>query len=60
MQIEISLTDDEASALKEFGQKMGAELPDAAKTAIRDWLIGRGYLKRISVHPSLGSAIAGE
>jgi len=44
MQIQISLTHDEQLALNRFGQEIGAEMPDAAQTALRQWLIEGGYL----------------
>jgi hypothetical protein len=45
MQIQISLNEDETLALSRFGNELGAELADAAKTVLRDWLLERGYLK---------------
>lgn len=45
MRIEIDLSTDEAIALRRLAAELGADFPDAAKTALRDWLIGNGYLE---------------
>lgn len=45
MQIEIKLTTDEAIALRRLANEQGVKLPDAAEAALRDWLIGHGYLE---------------
>lgn len=44
-QLDLTLSTDEAIALRRLAVELGAELPDAAKTALRDWLIGNGYLE---------------
>lgn len=41
----LNLSTDEMIALRRLASELGADLPDAAKTALRDWLIGNGYLE---------------
>jgi len=48
MRIELELSAEEITALARLGHEVGANTPDAAKTALRDWLIGHGYLDRDS------------
>lgn len=46
MQLHLSLNEDETGALNRLGNKIGANASDAAKTALRDWLIHHGYLDK--------------
>lgn len=45
MKLDLTLLTDEAIALRRLAHELGADLPDAAKTALRDWLIGHNYLE---------------
>lgn len=40
-----SLTPDERIALRRFANEEGVELEVAAHLALRDWLVGHGYLE---------------
>lgn len=44
MKITLDLATDESIALRRFANEQGVKLPDAAEAALRDWLIGHGYL----------------
>lgn len=46
MKIELHLSAEEVAALARLGHEVGANTPDAAKTALRDWLISHGYLEQ--------------
>ncbi len=45
MKLELTLSTDESIALRRLAHELGADLPDAAKTALRDWLISHGHLE---------------
>ncbi len=45
MKHDLTLYDDETVAIRRLAHELGADLPDAAKTALRDWLIGHSYLE---------------
>jgi len=45
MKITLTLAADESIALRRFANEIGCSNEDAAKTALRDWLIGQGLLE---------------
>ncbi|MEO3387353.1 hypothetical protein [Mesorhizobium sp. CAU 1741] len=45
MLISFALATDEAIALRRMAAEMNVELPEAAQAALRDWLVGHGYLE---------------
>lgn len=45
MKITLDLATDESIALRRFANEQGVKLSGAAKVALRDWLIGHGYLE---------------
>lgn len=45
MKIALTLSTDESIALRRLANVLGSSEDDAAKTALRDWLIGNGYLE---------------
>lgn len=45
MKITITLAADESIALRRLANELGCSHEDAAKTALRDWLIASGYLE---------------
>lgn len=45
MKIALTLSTDERLALRRFANEAGEEPADAAHIALRDWLIGHGYLE---------------
>ncbi len=45
MRIELDLATDESIALRRLATEIGTDLPAAAQRALRDWLIGNGYLE---------------
>jgi hypothetical protein len=51
MRIELDLSTDESIALRRLATEIGADLPTAAKRALRDWLIGNGYLELLGEEP---------
>lgn len=44
MRLDLALSADERVALIRLAAEIGCSTEDAAKTALRDWLIERGYL----------------
>lgn len=45
MKILLEISADEAVALRRLANELGCSNEDAAKTALRDWLIASGYLE---------------
>lgn len=45
MKIELDLSGEERIALRRFANEAGEDLAEAARMALRDWLIGHGYLE---------------
>lgn len=45
MKITLDLATDESLALRQFANEIGGDLDIAAHIALRDWLIGHGYLE---------------
>ncbi|TKT80016.1 hypothetical protein [Aquamicrobium sp. LC103] len=58
MTITIELSTDERLALRRFANENGRSLEDAAAAALRDWLIGTGYLEMLDEMDE-GSEVAG-
>jgi len=45
LKIELELSADERIALRRFANEVGEDLAEAARMALRDWLVGHGYLE---------------
>lgn len=45
MNVVLDLSTDESTALRRLANELGCSHEDAAKTALRDWLIAAGYLE---------------
>ena len=45
MKFTLDLSADESIALRRMANELGCSNEDAAKTALRDWLIANGYLE---------------
>jgi hypothetical protein len=45
VKIELELSADERIALRRFANEEDVEISEAARMALRDWLLGHGYLE---------------
>lgn len=45
MRLTLDLATDESLALRRFATDQGLKLPHATQLALREWLIGAGYLE---------------
>lgn len=45
MKLNLNLSTDESIAMRRLANELGCSHEDAAKTALRDWLIASGYLE---------------
>lgn len=45
MNLIFDLSPDESIALRRLANELGCSNEDACKTALRDWMIGHGYLE---------------
>lgn len=45
MKLTLDLSTDESIALRRFANRVGCSTEEAVRAAVRDWLIGSGYLE---------------